>query len=1144
MSNPVPHGSSKGFFDVVRKLLLSLYQFDQRSIWKSVTTEMRDYFDAEMVSLFLVSDDDPNSLDLKGQCVFKNQHSQSSVEMGGEKVDVPVMDRDIVSYSARGENSARLRAVGIDKGNSILLSGLNNLPSKHCYSALSIRLRDRKGELIGILEFCNRDISKADEEVEFSIEDTLNVEALAFEIVVLIENASASESLRSLIGEVQMAGSTDRAVERILTCANKLIAADHAKLGLWSKVKTQLVLAGTKNLRDEGRHRKGEVISDGNIMQNLWRSAVKHYEATPEIEEANEAVVVNDDPLLCCDVEAKSSITVVLKAHRQPVGVLHLESFREMAFDDIDRQTIKALSQNVSIAVESIATPWPQFNPEEIQGRDEELSIGEASGLVRSIIEHIPLVMWRKDKDGKLIWVNGEFCKQLHRTRGDILGKSDFDLFPRDLAVKYRSGDDIAMKDGKFEEENEPFELPNGDRSVIHVFKQRFLDHLGRNAGTQGVFLDVAGDKYRQLFRETPISIFELNSQKHISHANEAALRLLGFEKGDTVPTEFSELFDEPSILDELLVEEQPKWVADWVPINLRKKMGELLPTSIAVRRISDPTGRLKGFLCALREISAGAELERALHEPDGRYLSKMKDLRFPVFCVDLNLRVKYVNEAFLKYEHLQEDDVIGRTSAEIYSALGYGALGENYDLDNQKVIDTSKGLDRIESHGERKIVRVLKFPLHDSNDQLIGVQGVFWNWEDHEDAQLALTNALNDAHLGYRQIVQRAGEGIFQSTLDGTIVSANPAMAQLLDCPTVESLIEDREAGPRRFALEDQKEAYFSRLKTTGSQLSTPFDYKVLTQNDEERWVSETVYKDSSQGQLVGFVVDITDRVQAAEAKEKLLRMLVHQLRSPAWQCYERLNQWVHILDPGGNLKSGNVGPEVSKAAMIRGLARRTRGVAWSINMLSTLAHSNHVEIDDGKVSPISPRQLNKMAYETALDVHLIRRVAADAKQKMGLTSVVPKFDVRYNETFVTNLYIAADSSLIEQCLGCVVENAFKYSNPKHEIRVVCTPDEDFVTLAVSNYPLRGLEIDEETSKMCRLVEWRGKAAQAYDADGTGLGLYLVEKVILAHGGELIVGLTDTDGRNTISLVFPLKRHSVIQGKKSPLLPGSKPGK
>ena len=72
-----------------------------------------------------------------------------------------------------------------------------------------------------------------------------------------------------------------------------------------------------------------------------------------------------------------------------------------------------------------------------------------------------------------------------------IIGRTDFDLFPADLAQKYRSDDAWVMTNEKALEAIEVHQDAQGQALQVRVAKFPLYDGRGQIAGTQGIFWDV-----------------------------------------------------------------------------------------------------------------------------------------------------------------------------------------------------------------------------------------------------------------------------------------------------------------------------------------------------------------------------------------------------------------------------------------------------------------------------------------------------------------------------------------------------------------------------------------------------------------------------------------------------------------------------
>ena len=1134
----INRGQIESVLKISQKLLTSLYQFDRQRVWSSVTGQIRELYDCELVSLFLVDEANSDYLIMKAQ-----SHSGSEE---WTKITLKIESgpgKGITGHVAKTGTTVILNPGDMQTNPYIRNRNPTHLKSGTCYSALVVPLKNRKDKLVGVLGLNNKEIGKLPKRSCFSEADKASVELLAVEIVALLENAHAYDALRALISEIQSAGSTDKAVDCILSNAVGLLHASHAKLGLLSTDKTKLVYAGGKNLRGGLIPEKGDPIDPSNLMVALWNSAISrpNEERIETVE--NGDVWLNSGPLgnsdwTRCSPQAKSSISALIRAHNQAVGVLHLESHLANYFDELDQQLLKAFAQNVTVAIQSISKPWPS----ESAGDQNLLSLGEAGGLYRSVVDRIPLVMWRKDKDGRFTWVNPAFCKTIGKPESEILGESDSELFPT-YAERYRRGDEIAMQEGSFEDDEELYQLPTGEESVIHVFKTAIHDHLGNVTGTQGVFLDVTGDKYRQLFRDAPIGFVELDQDGIISHVNEAAREMLGYKESEMLNKAFSEFSSDKPVLQEIVSKhlkrasgaeksEESEEEELQPLVNLKKIDGTIAPVLIAARRVTNSEGEAIGLLCVVREIRAGIEIEEALREPDSRYLARIRELSIPVFRLDENLKVSFVNDAYLEHGNFKKADVLGKTTSQIHQQDI--DLAKQYDEDNQTVLKRGIVLDQVELHpkkeGGRTIVRVLKFPVRNSDDQIIGVQAVFWKHENQPNAIKELSEALKQAKEEYRTIVQEAGEGIFQSETNGQIIAANRAMVRILGYESEEELLGNAEAGVERFAVADERAGYFRMLESTIPHGSHVIDYNLLTKDGEVIWVTESVQKvvdHHGRERFVGFVENISYRREAAEKRENMVTMLAHQLRSPAWVCFDRLDYWVHQLDPYGQQMVSNPSPELSKLATARGLARKTRHVAWSIDMMSKLAHSEVIDLGKRSPVPMNPRNLIKLAREAATDTELILKASAAFRGSMGKKATIPEFDISVNDSRESHRRLIGCADLIEQSVGCLIDNAFKYAQMGGTIKIHLLLQHDSAILSVKNKPMKGLKIDREASERCREKDWRSEGAKHCNADGSGLGLWLVDRIMDAHGGKLLVDITDIEGWNNFSLQFPLKANT-----------------
>ncbi|HEX5398719.1 MAG TPA: SpoIIE family protein phosphatase [Verrucomicrobiae bacterium] len=174
------------------------------------------------------------------------------------------------------------------------------------------------------------------------------------------------------------------------------------------------------------------------------------------------------------------------------------------------------------------------------QRRTEEALRGSES-LYHSLVETMPQNVFRKDRGGRFTFANQQYCKHYDCKLEDILGKTDFDFFPKELAEKYQKDDQRVMATGQtyeFTEEHHPF---GQEKRTTHVVKTPLYGPSGKIIGLQGIFWDVteqvrAEEQIRRTTAELGRSREELRAKNAIMEEN---LQMAGEIQMAMLPQQF-----------------------------------------------------------------------------------------------------------------------------------------------------------------------------------------------------------------------------------------------------------------------------------------------------------------------------------------------------------------------------------------------------------------------------------------------------------------------------------------------------------------------------------------------------------------------------------------------------------------------------
>lgn len=154
---------------------------------------------------------------------------------------------------------------------------------------------------------------------------------------------------------------------------------------------------------------------------------------------------------------------------------------------------------------------------------EERLRNSEA--LYHSLVETIPQNIFRKDVQGRFTFANQQFCRTVGRPLEAILGKTDYDLFPPELASKYQRDDARVLATGQTLKLIEEHQTPTGEKMIVQVIKTPLRGAHNQIIGLQGIFWDItqerlAEQRIRQANEELARSRAELQ-RKNLQMADE-----------------------------------------------------------------------------------------------------------------------------------------------------------------------------------------------------------------------------------------------------------------------------------------------------------------------------------------------------------------------------------------------------------------------------------------------------------------------------------------------------------------------------------------------------------------------------------------------------------------------------------------------
>ena len=350
----------------------------------------------------------------------------------------------------------------------------------------------------------------------------------------------------------------------------------------------------------------------------------------------------------------------------------------------------------------------------------------------------------------------------------------------------------------------------------------------------------------------------------------------------------------------------------------------------------------------------------------------------------------------------------------------------------------------------------------------------------EHEASLLALAEERTQTH----SLVSSLRDAVMVVNRDGDAVLANPPMLELRGRGEDDVLMR-----PAQELLDG------GALAPLGEQLATPARDRTVRQLElgEQTYVASIVTFRDEVGEERGRILtlsDISEVRRLAMEKQKFIRTMVHELKSPLGSIKSLLEV---VIDK-------SLGDELDPyLPMIDRADHRIDNLVELIRDLLTLARSEQTpEGEEPELVPVAP-VMDEIA-ELARERGAQRRVSVTVDLDPGLPPALIRPD---------------DLRLL---LSNLVGNAVKYNRDGGTVTVRGFVDDGWLRIDVTD---TGIGIREEN--LARLWDefFREKRIETRELEGNGLGLSIVKRLVERAGGRLEVASVEGEG-STFSVALP----------------------
>ncbi|MGV7930392.1 MAG: PAS domain S-box protein [Spirochaetota bacterium] len=160
----------------------------------------------------------------------------------------------------------------------------------------------------------------------------------------------------------------------------------------------------------------------------------------------------------------------------------------------------------------------------------------------RALLDNIPDMAWLKDLSGRYIVANHAFARMCGLPEEEVIGKSDFEIWPEEYARKFRKDDAEVIRSGLKMRVEERIARIGGTEVWIETIKMPIRDEHNEVYGTVGIARDImerrqaeealreSEERFRSLFEQSIVGIVITSHGEHgLMSANQAFRSMLGY---------------------------------------------------------------------------------------------------------------------------------------------------------------------------------------------------------------------------------------------------------------------------------------------------------------------------------------------------------------------------------------------------------------------------------------------------------------------------------------------------------------------------------------------------------------------------------------------------------------------------------------
>ena len=307
--------------------------------------------------------------------------------------------------------------------------------------------------------------------------------------------------------------------------------------------------------------------------------------------------------------------------------------------------------------------------------KEAQETLAAERNMLRTLVDNLPDRIYVKDAECRFLLNNVAHMRALGATTlGEIIGKTDYDYRPRELARKYHADDLQVVRSGEpLHNREERTTFPSGGSGWLLTTKVPVKNEHGEVTGLVGISRDITArkqaeeslqeseERYRSLFSNVPVGIYQSTLEGRYITVNREMVRILGYDSSEELIEETTDLHKEFYVRSgrraEFIKRIREEGTVSGFESQAYRKDHSIVWVSENARPLYGEQGVLWGFEGIVTDITARKKADESMQ----RLLQAVEQTDDIVLMTDAGGMITYTNPAF--------ERVYGYSRQETYGA-------------------------------------------------------------------------------------------------------------------------------------------------------------------------------------------------------------------------------------------------------------------------------------------------------------------------------------------------------------------------------------------------------------------------------------------------------------------------------------------